>query len=67
MLTLIQILPHFKGRKIKVAKALGISKQAVSKWPDGVLPKERERQIREDILPDCFGPTSNKRTKTLAN
>lgn len=65
MLRLKQILPHFENRKVNVAKALGITKQAVQKWPDGVLPEERERQIREEILPSVFANNDSNSTNTL--
>lgn len=53
MLTLRDILPHFSNRKSKVASALGISRQAVSKWDlNEAIPEKHELRIRHELLPD---------------
>jgi len=53
MLTLRDILPHFSNRKSKVANALGISRQAVSKWDlDDAIPEKHELRIRHELLPN---------------
>lgn len=43
---LAEVLPHFGGCKVNVARALGVTKQAVSEWGDDV-PELRQYQIRE--------------------
>ena len=54
MIKIFEILPYFDGKKTQLASALGVSKQAVSKWPDGILPDLREKQIRHEILPHIY-------------
>ncbi len=56
MLTIEELLPHFENKKSRIAEALDISKQAVGKWPDGVLPELQEKKIRYEILPELFKP-----------
>jgi len=51
MLNINQVLPHFCSKKTQLARALGISKQAVTKWPGGVLPELQELKIRYELLP----------------
>ena len=55
MLQLKEILPHFDGKKSKLAEALQITKQAVSSWDeDGFIPEAQELKLRYEILPGVF-------------
>jgi|GEM_PF-3046384 len=54
MMKLSEVLPHFDGQKVKLANALGISKQAISAWKDRV-PVEQELRLRYEIMPEIFG------------
>ena len=38
----------------ELAKALGISKSAVSQWPDGPIPDKHELRIRYELKPEHF-------------
>lgn len=52
MMTLNEILPHFGGKKAELAKALNISKQAVSRWdPNKPIPEARALKLKHEILP----------------
>ena len=51
MLTLEEILPHFAGKKSQLAEALGISRQAISRWPmDQAIPEKHELKLRHEVL-----------------
>lgn len=40
-----------------LATALGISKSAVSQWPDGPIPENHDLKIRYELKPEHFrGP-----------
>lgn len=40
-----------------LASALGISKSAVSQWPDGPIPENHDLKIRYELKPEHFrGP-----------
>jgi DNA-binding transcriptional regulator YdaS (Cro superfamily) len=38
----------------ELAKALGISKSAVSQWPDGPIPDKHDLRIRYVLKPEHF-------------
>lgn len=38
-----------------LAQALGISKSAVSQWPDGPIPELHALKLRYQLKPDQFG------------
>ena len=38
----------------ELAKALGISKSAVSQWPDGPIPDNHDLRIRYELKPELF-------------
>ena len=38
----------------ELAKALGISKSAVSQWPDGPIPDNHDLRIRYELKPEQF-------------
>src|SRR5215469_8706503 len=40
----------------ELAKALGISKAAVSQWPDGPIPDNHDLRIRYELKPEHFRP-----------
>jgi len=43
------------GSRVALAKALGISKEAVYQWPDDKpIPQERALQIRYILKPESF-------------
>ena len=53
MLILKDILPHFDNKKVQLANALGISRQAISNWGlDEAIPEKHELKIRHELLPD---------------
>lgn len=48
---LSEALKHFKN-KASLARALGISKQAVSRWPeDSPIPEVQQMKLKYEILP----------------
>lgn len=70
MLTLRDVLPYFHDRKSKLAEALGISRQAVSKWElDDALPEKHELKIKHELVPELASgrpsqPSSSYLAKT---
>ncbi len=53
MLTLNEVLPFFGNRKAQLAEALGISRQAISNWPeDEAIPEKHELKIRHELAPE---------------
>ena len=61
MLTLRDVLPYFHDRKSKLAEALGISRQAVSKWePDDPLPEKHALKIRHELVPELASGSASK-------
>lgn len=51
-MTLEEALKPFNNRKADLAKALGISKQAVSRWPENQpIPELRAKQLKYEIIP----------------
>ena len=43
------------GTKSKLARALGINRQAITKWSDGEpIPALRAMQIRYELRPEAF-------------
>ncbi len=40
----------------ELAKALGISKSAVSQWQDGPIPDNHDLRIRYELKPEHFRP-----------
>ena len=40
----------------ELATALGISKSAVSQWPDGPIPDNHDLRIRYELKPEHFRP-----------
>jgi len=52
MMMLNDILPRFGGKKAALARSLGITKQAVSRWdPDKPIPEGQALKLKCEILP----------------
>ena len=68
MLTLREVLPYFHHRKSQVAEALGISRQAVSKWNlDDRLPERHALKIKHELMPElALGARSGSSASYLA-
>lgn len=70
MLTLRDVLPYFHDRKSQLAEALGISRQAVSKWDlDEALPEKHALKIKHELVPELAsgkgsGPSASYLSKT---
>ena len=55
MLTLNEVLPLFGGKKTELAKALGITKQAINGWvPDKPIPEKQELKLRYEVFPQMI-------------
>lgn len=50
-MNLSEVLPHFNNRKAELARALGITRQAITSWRDGEIPEAQELKLRYEILP----------------
>lgn len=60
MLTLRDVLPYFFDRKSQLAEALGISRQAVSKWNlDDPLPEKHALKIKHELVPELASGTQS--------
>lgn len=62
---LLAYLDAERGRRVKLASALGIGPNALSQWkdvpPEHVLTIERETGVsRHDLRPDVFGPVEQQ-------
>lgn len=42
------------GSQQRLATALGLSKQAVSDWPDGPIPEVHDMKLRYELMPEAF-------------
>lgn len=51
----------------ELATALGISKAAVSQWPDGPIPDKHDLRIRYELKPERFRPAADDRTAAKDN
>jgi len=51
----------------ELAQALGISKAAVSQWPDGPIPDNHDLRIRYELRPERFRPVEDARTAAKHN
>lgn len=61
MFTLSEILPYFGGNKAELARALKISKQAVSRWSsDGPIPEAQALKLKYEILPGMQDQEASK-------
>lgn len=59
-MTLREALQHFDGKKVRLAEALGISKQAINKWPmDEAIPEHRELQLKYEVIPSLESKNDN--------
>ena len=50
-MTLDEALEPFNNNKARLARALGISKQAITKWDPDEIPNERALELKYEILP----------------
>ncbi len=50
----------------ELAEALGISKSAVSQWPDGQIPDKHDLRIRYELKPEHFRPATDALTEETA-
>lgn len=67
MITLAEILPHFDGNRAALARALGITRQAINAWPvDGPIPERQELRLRYEVLPEVFGPRTAQNADEVA-
>jgi len=61
MLTLRDVLPHFSGRKAQLAVALGISRQAVSRWElDEPIPEKHALRLKHELLSTHSSPATQQ-------
>ncbi len=51
----------FGGNQSNLARALGIGRAAVNKWPDGPIPEVHDLKLRYEILPQMF-PSAGETT-----
>lgn len=47
----------YGGSQAALARALGVSRQAVHKQPEGPIPELWELKLRYELRPDIFGPS----------
>ena len=48
-----EVLPFFNGKKSELAKALGLSRAAITRWGDTV-PTLQYMRLRYEIMPEAF-------------
>ena len=53
-ITKAQALALYNGNGAALARALGIGRAAVSKWPEGPIPEGYALKIRYVLRPECF-------------
>lgn len=51
----------------ELGTALGISKAAVSRWPDGPIPDNHDLRIRYELKPERIQPAEDARTAAKDN
>ncbi len=51
MMTKEEALALFNGNKSALARELGITPQAIHKWPDGPIPELQWMKLHYEILP----------------
>jgi DNA-binding XRE family transcriptional regulator len=49
-----QALAAYANSQADLARALGVSRQAVHKLPDGPIPERWELKLRYELKPDVF-------------
>lgn len=50
-MTKSEALAFFDGSPAKLARALGITRSAVSQWPDDRIPEAKALRLRHEIIP----------------
>ena len=50
-----QALAAYDNKQVDLARALGVSRQAVSKLKDGPIPERWELKLRYELKPELFG------------
>lgn len=51
-----EALAAYGGNASALARALGITPQAIYQWEDGPIAEPHELKLRYVLLPDVFGP-----------
>ncbi len=57
----------YDGNQAALARALGVTRQAVNAMPDGPLPERYALKLRFVLKPDVFGVESAHAPRTKAN
>lgn len=57
-ITKAEAVAAYGGSQAELARALGISRQAVGKWPDGPIKEGWALKLRYELRPDVFGPAT---------
>lgn len=58
VITKKQAVSLYNGNQAALARALGIGRAAVSKWPEGPIDERYALKIRFVLRPDCFEKAS---------
>lgn len=51
----------YEGNASELARALGITPQAIYQWPDGPIPEVHALKLRFVLRPEVFGGVSPKK------
>lgn len=66
-ITKARALALYGGNRAALGRALGVTRQAISKLPEGELPKWMDLQLRFVLRPDVFSlPTERNMRKKAA-
>lgn len=50
-----QAVAAYGGNQAALARALGVTRQAVSAWPDGLIDERHALKLRFMLKPEVFG------------
>ena len=59
-------LALFDGNQAALGRALGVTRQAINKLPEGSLPEWMDLKLRFVIKPDAFGEGKSQRHRSSA-